>query len=295
MGFKIDVELKSYLKRSTSILLSRFLSWPIEKFESWRIKRLMNRNDNIILVYSIGKVGSSSVYKSIKDSPLVKAPIFHVHSLNEERIKEQKRYYLDSERKSIPFHLIQSSIITSQLDSYKGKITVLTLIREPLVREISSLFQDSFNFTKSMTIDKDLISNVIDEKLHDLLKELPEVSWFERELKEVFGIDIFDIDFDINKGYHINISDQVNFTLIRLENLNVNFEQISKILFDLSEPITMSPSNVSNSKFYHKDYKMISRERLLSGKEIERIINTAYINKFYPDYIQEIKEKWEKQ
>ena len=82
MGFKIDVELKSYLKRSTSILLSRFLSWPIEKFESWRIKRLMNRNDNIILVYSIGKVGSSSVYKSIKDSPLVKAPIFHVHSLN---------------------------------------------------------------------------------------------------------------------------------------------------------------------------------------------------------------------
>ena len=124
-----------------------------------------NTNDETILVFSIGKVGSSSIYNSIKKAKSINIPIYHIHSLSQEQIVVQKKYYKNSNRKSLPMHLIQSSVISDALKNYKGKVYIFTLIREPISREISSVFQDSFNFTKQRNIRGDVIEKVIDDKI----------------------------------------------------------------------------------------------------------------------------------
>lgn len=283
----------SYLKRNSKILFSRIFENWIFKQQRKRIQHIFNSNNEIILVYSIGKVGSATIYNSIKNSNLIDIPIFHVHSLLPERINEQKIYYKSSNRKSIPFHLIQSSALTEFLKDYSGKIYIITLIREPISRELSSLYQDSFNFTKSINISKSLMPQVIDSKLNELVNELPEIEWFDRELKQVFNIDIFENNFDPKIGYFNLLKSNLNFTLIRLEDLNANFDQISKLIFNLQKPIKLLTKNTSNKKFYHESYAEIKSEILLPTKKIEKIINTNYIQKFYPDYIAILKEKWE--
>ncbi len=146
-------------------------------------------------MYSIGKVGSSTFYNSIKKSKSIKIPIYHIHSLAKEKIAVQKKYYKNSKRKSIPMHLIQSSVISEALKSYSGKLYIFTLIREPISRELSSIFQDSFNFTKQRNLNIDLIEKVITSKIKDLVEELPEYAWFTKELNEVFDIDVFELPF----------------------------------------------------------------------------------------------------
>ena len=116
-------------------------------------------------MFSISKVGSSSIYNSIKKAKSINIPIYHIHSLSQEQIVVQKKYYKNSNRKSLPMHLIQSSVISDALKNYKGKVYIFTLIREPISREISSVFQDSFNFTKQRNIRGDVIEKVIDDKI----------------------------------------------------------------------------------------------------------------------------------
>ena len=50
-------------------------------------------------------------------------------------------------------------------------------------------------------------------KIHKLIKNLPENEWFERELNKVFGINIFNYDFDSKKGLKHN---NLNFVWLRI-------------------------------------------------------------------------------
>lgn len=285
----------SYLKRRTKIAASKYFERQITAYEQKRLEKVLEKSTNLVLVYSIGKVGSASVYKSIKhQEEFVDYPVFHLHSLSPAQILEQKKYYKSSKRKSVPFHLIQASILSGLLPEYQGEIYIITLIREPIQREVSSIFQDSFNFTNSQQVGKSGILKVVQEKLDALVQNLPENSWFERELKTVFGFDVFTADFDPKIGFTIIQNEKTKLAFIRLENLDDHYPQICQELFEMSIDFELLKTNVSDNKFYKKDYEEIKCQIALPEEELEKIIRTKFIQKFYPDFIPTIKERWRK-
>tara|TARA_A100001015_G_scaffold119118_1_gene132123 strand:- start:1180 stop:2061 length:882 start_codon:yes stop_codon:yes gene_type:complete len=282
----------SFLIRKFKINFSRHFLLLIKFFEFLRIGYIFKNNNNIVLVYSIGKVGSSSIYNSIKFSKIIKYPVFHVHSLNPERINEQKKYYQNSKRKSIPHHLIQSYYIAKNLVDYKGTLHVFSLIREPISREISSIFQDSFNFTNSAFLNKNSIDLVVINKIQKLIKNLPENEWFERELNKVFGINIFNHDFDLKKGFFILKRDNLNFCLVRLENLDNSFNLIMKEMFNDNHKFKFILKNLASNKFYSGDYVDLKNNFKINNKDLSLILSNDFIIKFYSDYIKKIKVSW---
>ncbi len=285
-------KILSYFKRRSKILFSRLFENNIARFERKKVLKSFKENNEIALIYSIGKVGSATIYNSLKKSEKINFPSFHVHSLQPARIEEQKNYYKSSARKSIPFHLLQSTAIAEALQTYDGNLYIFTLIREPISRELSSIFQDSFNFTNAKQITKENISAVVKSKIDALIKELPEIEWFSRELKDVFGIDIFEINFDPSIGYSIQVNGNIHFVLIRLEELNSNFDEITKAIFNRNEGIKLMITNESSDKFYHESYLEIRKDICLSEPEINKLIESKFIQKFYPDHISTIIEKW---
>lgn len=283
----------SYIKRYLRIQLGRYFEKPLEKYTRKKLQRLLKENDKIVIIYTIGKVGSSSVYETLKNSESIPYPVFHLHSLSTQQIEEWKQYYKSSQRKSIPYHLIVGSVLSDLLKSYKGKIFLVTLIREPIQREVSSIFQDSFNFTSSSKLKEKGIQETTMNYLEKLVDQLPEEKWFKKEIKEVFDIDVYADTFDPAIGYKTYDRNNVRLLLIRIENLNTSFNSACKELFENNDlNLKLEEANIGDQKFYSEDYKKIRRDIRLDEKQVEQIIQTPFIQKFYPDYISSIKKDW---
>lgn len=282
----------SYFKRRLKIEFARYFEKTILNYQRKKIRKIFKKHNEILLIYSIGKVGSSTLYNSFIKAKHIFSPVFHIHSLNPKRLEEQKEYYRNSVRKSVPFHLLQSTVITEELSNYQGRLKVFTLIREPIGRELSSVYQDSFNFTKTKEISKSLIIKIVNEKFASLIEILPEHEWFERELKTVLGINIYEFDFNVEQGYLIFKNKKLDFVLVRLENLNESYSEWMNQLFIEGDKIKLITVNESKDKFYDDNYQLIKKDVVITNKDFNKIINSDFIQKFYPDFIHEIKNKW---
>jgi hypothetical protein len=284
----------SYIKSRLKLELTKRFEKQLYFLERIRLKKTFKNSKELVLIYTIGKVGSSSVYDSLRKNKKFGLPVFHIHSLEPSRILEQKEYYKNSERGSVPFHLIQSSILSELLSNYSGKIYVISLIREPLNRELSSLFQDSFNFTSSSNLIDSDMDSVIENKLQALLKSLPEDEWFSNELEKVFGFDIYKMPFDIDKGYQIENKNNITLAFIRLESLRSIFPQAMKELFGRDYNLTLVDSNIGDDKFYNDAYKEIRTRINFSKSEIDYLLKTNFMQKFYKDQKDAIRKRWVK-
>lgn len=288
-------KITTYLKRKIKILVSKYFENLILIFETIKVKNIFNRNKGVILIYSIGKVGSSSIYNTLKNSNNNTYPVFHVHSLNLDRLKEQKEYYRSSKRGSVPFHLIQSTVISQCLNSYTGELFVINLTREPISREMSSIFQDSFNFSNSFSANDENLRKVVRENFEGMLSKIPEDDWYERELKSVFNIDIYDNDFELAKGYYVEKYDSFIFGFIRLENLNDVYSKFIKEILGTSNNEQLVISNQAEHKFYNQGYKSLINELFVTNEEFDCIARTRFFQKFYGDLEQKIRSKWVKE
>jgi hypothetical protein len=282
----------SFIKKKSRIVVSSFFEPVLLKYETFRISRLMKNQSRIILVYSIGKVGSSTVYANLKRSKKVTEPVFHIHVLNPERLDTQKKYYKNSKRSSIPYHLIQSEALIVALADYKGEIFVITLIREPISRELSSLYQDSFNFSTDFDLANEAMQSAISAKMENIFVKLPEVEWFNKEIKYVFDIDILEEPFECEKGHRIYEKDNVRLALIRLEDLNDKYVEMFATLFQKDFHIALQKRNESKEKFYSDHYQTVKKGLKFSRSRMEKLVSTPFIQKFYPDYQEDILKKW---
>ena len=107
------------------------------------INRLKSRNYEPVIVYQMGKVGSSTVCSSLKK--LKDFDVYHIHVLTEESIKKLENVYKSNFHKTsfFPVHILESQYLSKQLEQGKKKWKVVTLVREPIIRNISLCFSKS--------------------------------------------------------------------------------------------------------------------------------------------------------
>lgn len=284
----------SYLSSLAKIQITKQFEKQLTFLINWKLKKIFRKSEEVVLIYTIGKVGSSSIYKSLKQNAYFNSPVFHIHSLEPDRIIEQKAYYKNSARGAVPFHLIQSSIITKLLPKYKGKVHIITLIREPIQRELSSIFQDSFNFTSSYDLNSERMNGVVQGKIKNLIKKLPEKEWFDNELNKVFGFDIYSMSFQTDKGFYVEEKNNCRLAFIRLENLRDCFSNSMDQLFERDSKLELLDSNISEDKFYNGAYRNYKNSLYVSNEDLEILLNSTFMRKFYPDFKETIKKQWGK-
>lgn len=127
------VKLRRFISRNFSSTVSAVYSFKFNLIN-------FNKTPPVIII-SFGKVGSSSVYNTLKKT--IPYPVFHVHQISKEGITNSYIEHLNSDRKSIPLHLIISKILRKKLNKYNGPIYLITIVREPISRTISAFFQNT--------------------------------------------------------------------------------------------------------------------------------------------------------
>lgn len=277
-------------KQKVKFFITRYFNGLIYLIDSIYITNIVNRSNQIVIIYTIGKVGSTTLLESLKNSS-INIPIFHIHSLNKTNIYNQKQYYLNSERKSVPFHLIRSSVLEKRLKFFTGKLFIITLIREPIGRELSSVFQDALIFKNFYKKNIGSTNEIIERKINALTEELPEEKWFNTELKEVFNINIFDLKFEPKKGYIFYEKKNISFLLLRLEDLNKVFMESMAKMFK-NKHIDLINKNIGKDKFYSNSYNNFKSMYGIDKDKIKRIVNSRFIKKFYFDKIDSIRNTW---
>ena len=258
--------------------------------------KVLNFENHPIIILTPGKVGSSSVYKTIKEG--TDYSVFHIHRFSQKGIEESKKSHLNSDRKSLPLHLIVSDLLSKKLLNYKKDVRIIVIVREPITREISSFFQNTEMF-KTLIEDKNL--NIDNEKAKKLLlarlktdfcKEIEE--WFDLEINGNFGVDVFTEDFNNEKKYTIIKHDEVSILFLRMEDLNEIFSIAIGEFLNLKPSLQLKKSNISDVKHYAETYKKVKNSIKLTPETINKIVGSKYFKHFYFTKTTKIKERWVK-
>lgn len=138
-----------------------------------------------ILVHTMGKVGSTSLYHRYKK--MVGFPVLHTHKLAASQ-GELEKYVVErvGAESRLRGHLVHSMITREILEHSAVPALVLSAVRDPFARNISAFFQNLPKKDFAELTVKKLITKFFD----DYPQDIP-TTWFDREFLEPLGIDVY--------------------------------------------------------------------------------------------------------
>jgi hypothetical protein len=251
-----------------------------------------------ILVYQMGKVGSSTVVSTLEQLRL-KNPVLHVHTLVAERLREAQARQRRSQRPFLDEHLQVSSILLPKLETGRFPCHLVTLTREPIARAISFVFEDWKKKTPRALLENGHLDDAaMKQAIESLLSEGSDHAdpgqWFDKELKRSFGLDVFSVPYDESRGYTLVRTGDVSLLILRMEDLNRSLPAALGDLLGIdSQAITMSRANEADEKWYARSMDVQKRSFRLPRETLDRIFSSRYMRHFYPNDIERLRTRWE--
>jgi hypothetical protein len=254
-----------------------------------------------ILIYQCGKVGSSTVRKTLRHASLAN-PIYQVHCLSDEGIQR----YEERRRKSPQASHVRECLAVSQslrqkLDSGTSTqmpVKIITLTREPIGLMISSFFEAISGQESFERLDEDALVDESMKRIRRQLRRFDESSnrvctWFDRELKATFDIDVFAYPFDPAMGYQIISQGAVDLLIIRLEDLNRCGSEVLAQFLERDRPIPLINANQRNAKEFATAYTRVKETIKIPKHLSQAVYDSRYATHFYSESErQSFIEKW---
>ncbi len=246
--------------------------------------------DNPIVIYQPGKVASTTLFQSIKSCGM---EVIQTHAL------AYREEFMDKDMKDLYSEFRNSC-------SQKHNIKIISGVREPIKRDISYLFEHiNLPFVELYdTFDNDLLQDLQDclgkfftakvDRFQDmsptLIHHMIRVNggifqWFERELRQVYQINILDYPFDKEKGYAIIKKENVELLIYKMEKLD-NLETVIGDFIGIDN-FRIRNTNLASDRDYRYAYKQV----LDTVQLPESYINLYYMDNVYMDHFYTKKEK----
>jgi len=250
-----------------------------------------------LIVLTIGKVGSSSVFQTLKKE--TSKHCFHIHSLSLDGLQRQLNFHRKFDKGRIPPHIRLAQFFRNKILKSKKDIYFIVIIRNPIDRIISAIFehQDKFKIKKFRSInDQNYLDAIelIEFKISEKGVENEFDIWIQEELEETLGIDIYSQQYNQEKGYNIYKFKNRSMLLIKMERLNNDFASALKIFLSTQQEIKLEAHNISNEKEYKEEYSLIKNNLKIDKKIIDNYTNTKYFQHFYAGQEEEVLIKWGK-
>lgn len=278
----MNKRLKERLKNSWARTIGFYCLDVYNYFKYRFLKR------DLVLVYQMGKVASSSIYYSLKESDNI---VYHVHRLSEKHIRELHKTQLEKTG------LVESKAVDERgvrlnnmfIKSNKRPIHIISLVRNPIDRNMSAFFQNKEYYTKKHDYsDTEKLTNLF----YQLYDHDTPLNWFDREFKDCLNVDIYDSSFPKDKKYKLLKSNNYNILLMRVDLEDSIKENIISAFLGISN-FKLKNKNVGIQKTYNEEYKDFKRKINLSDSYMNKMLNSKFTNYFYTNSeISEIRSKW---
>lgn len=259
------------------------------------VEHLANRvANNRLFVYQMGKVGSTSIETSLK---VLNIDSIHRHTYRRitamtelhqkyDTLRLARKNRHNSIHKRIK-KVIFNYLMVKHFRSKKNISKVITLVREPIARNISMYFQNFYIPCleiavrgSSRTTDNTSINAFI-EDFFNKYNHYYGIKWFDNEFLKVTGVDIYDYPFDKEKGYCVINDKGVSVLIMQMEKMN----DLEKVMGEFvgNDEFKLINDNTSDEKWYSCVYKKFKETIEIPENYIDNIYNTKFMKHFYSD------------
>jgi len=247
-----------------------------EQFEQKLLLEQERFGKVIVLVYTMGKVGSRSVYDSLR-AHLEALPVAHAHFLSDHWVNG----VLPSLHRSFR-HNIQNAEEyrrrTASLPDHRLK--VITLVRDPVARELSNIFENWQGLFRIRSIDDlslEMITSYVDQQPQQFALE-----WFDSEFKGWTDVDVYSLPFDRRRAYEIYETERFDLLVIKLEGLDACFTQAIGQFLGV-DGIELVRSNETASKDGKTHYRELTEKYRATEEKLNELYASRLVTHFYSD------------
>ncbi|MFT3831143.1 MAG: putative capsular polysaccharide synthesis family protein [Opitutaceae bacterium] len=233
-----------------------------------------------IFLYQMGKVGSTAVEIGLRARGLA---VRHIHSLGGDyadqfRFRRARAPLVGRLRKRA------LGLVHAQLLRWPNRpAKVITLVREPLARNIAAFFQllrrvlwEEPRFDTRKDIGA---LELIADTFHRYYRHLTPLTWFETEIHRRLGIDVFAHPFDPARGWSRIRQGNIDLLVLRQENLEACAPVIAE--FAGVDRLELSPVNLGERKWYAGLYRDFRAGYVPAPEMIDQLYASRFMQHFY--------------
>ncbi len=236
-----------------------------------------------LIVYQMGKVGSSSLYRSLLAMDL-DVPVYKIHFLNHLEQKEQWMSQAMPENSDGFRMFALGKQLRSEMERNPHKAwNLISMVRAPVPRGISGFFQNleaTFpSFRQVNAYNKLTARELVDYFVNTYYDRVPN-EWFDAQVKDLFGIDVYATEFPKARGYQIYIKDNIRLLVIRLEDLNRCVSDAMREFLGIPN-FQLKTENVGEQKKYAELYRDFLHTLRLSPERLALWHDCQYAQHFY--------------
>ncbi len=271
-------------------MIKPFLKYHLkDRWVLWQQKQqLQNRTQDLVLIFTMAKVGSSSVYQSLKKQSEI--PCFHIHSLSKE--EEQRAIRICKEKKVYPGSRTPVFALHNHIFEKQKPYKVISLFRNPIERNLSAFF-DAFEIHMGVTAPsfkgsmKDIEEAFYQKLNHSYCKD-----WFDVQFKQGVGVDVYEYAFAKAEGHTILHGNHPDILLLK-NTLDDGLK--SKLVGDFCDidDFKLTNVNVTNAKKEATIYSEFKSYIRFPKSYLESQLESKYVNHFFTKEEKEmLYEKW---
>jgi hypothetical protein len=221
----------------------------------------------------MGKVASQSVCSGL--NKVCKQAVIHAHVIGpnypQGEVQELYRYLKSS--------------------NPPQKINLITLVRDPIARNISAFFQ---NLEEHLGEDPNQANLSPDDLRQCFLEKFPHeqpLTWMENSIEYNFGIDVYEKPFP-EEGYTTFEKNGTRLLVMRCELSDEVKSRCVKEFLGLPE-FEVSRVNVSSDKNYSELYREFKTHVRLPKEYVDRFCDSKMFRHFYSnEVIEETRKRW---
>ena len=247
------------------------------------------RDESTILVYQMGKVASASIANAIGERAI------HIHNFFPSNEPCSKKPLHRSALYKKPFHWLFYQVARRAVRA-RRLTKIVTVVRDPIGRNVSMYFHDLhywlayyFSEVRSKRLDGEGVDVLLDCFRETFDHDYP-LEWFDRELKRLTGLDVYDHEFDRARGWTKIDSGGVSLLIVQAERLRDCWPAVEDFC---GRKLEWREDNRTEHKWYGALYADFSSRYFVSPAELDRIYSSRYAAFFYSENDRAaFKRKW---
>lgn len=236
----------------------------------------------IVLVHQMGKVASKTFENTLITNPGLL--VLHSHRMEPKQSQYMLDYYLQINQPRYALREIYWQSIYQFIHTHNVPIYLISAMRDPIARNISAYFQNLH-----MTEPKcdDLIKHFFKTYPHNVPLE-----WFDRELVQAFGIDVFFQKFNKSRGWDILQQNNIHCLIVTAEADDREKIHALHEFLDI-DCNSLLHANIGAKKDYASIYQKFTSTVKFPESYIKKMLGSRLTKHFYTKkQINTFKQRW---
>jgi hypothetical protein len=251
----------------------------------------------LLLVHQMGRAGSMTTTRSIRASPLA-MPVYHTHWLHPKNLAKRLKKFEGVPEVQHPLNVRVGRRVSEELQREgpgRRKWKLVTVFREPVARNISVFFLSIDAFVPDFA--RRYAGGPLDNRtlLEIFLREFPHdqpLSWFDMEMGEMFGVDVYQTPFPQEQGYQVLKSQSVDLLLIKIEEFNSCYHDAFSEFLGVNVPELLQ-THITERDPTRPMYADFVKNAVLPQEYLDDMYESRFARHFYtPDELAEFRKKW---